>query len=65
VSKTGSRVLGIISIALSICSAAAAVYYIVGTDRPKHAPLFAVVFIALLVYGMISLRAKGKTAASA
>lgn len=64
-SKTGSRVVGIISIVLSVCSAVATVYYIVGTNRPKHALLFAVIFIILLVYGIVSVRAKGKSAASA
>ncbi len=64
-SKTGSRVVGVISIVLSICSIAAAVYYMVGTYRPLHALMFAAIFVVLLVYGIVAVRAKGKSTASA
>jgi hypothetical protein len=56
-SKTGSRVIGVISIVLSVASAAFGVYYFT-LGRMKHGLLFAAVFVVLLVFGLITMRNK-------
>ncbi len=66
-SKTASRIIGIIAIVLSVGSAAGAVYYwlIANPPRTKHGLLFAVVFVILFLFGLIMVRAKGRDASQA
>ena len=65
-SKTVSRVIGIIAIVLSVASAGGAVYYWFVADPPrtKHGLLFAAIFVILFLFGLISVRAKGRAGAS-
>jgi hypothetical protein len=64
-----ARIVGIIAIVLSLVSAAFAAFYLIGIvvtpgPRPKHALLFGVIFVVLLLLGLISLR-PGKKAGGA
>jgi hypothetical protein len=56
-SKTGSRVVGVISIVLSVASAAFGGYFF-AIHRMKHGLLFAAVFVVLLLFGLITMRNK-------
>ncbi|MGA2976509.1 MAG: hypothetical protein ABSF77_14470 [Spirochaetia bacterium] len=60
-SKTASRIIGIIAIVLSLASAGYGAYWF-SIGRTKHGLLFAVIFVILLLFGLISVRAKGKPA---
>ncbi len=58
------RLIGAISIVLSLASAVyGAIWFAYG--RPKHGLLFAAIFVVLVLFGIIALKAKGKTAALA
>jgi hypothetical protein len=66
--RTTSIILGIVSIILSLGSAALTVFYWLGiviTDTPhtKHGLLFAGIFVILFLFGLILVRGKGKTPA--
>ncbi len=67
--RTTSKIVGVIAIILSLGSAALAVFYWMGTvvtDQPhtKHGLLFAGIFVILLLFGIISVRAKGRSTES-
>jgi hypothetical protein len=59
-SKTGSRVIGVISIVLAVGSAVLGGYYF-ALSRTKHGLLFAAIFVVLLVFGLLQMRNKTKT----
>jgi hypothetical protein len=61
-SRTASRIIGIVAIVLSAGSAGLAVKYwfIDNPPRTKHGLLFAAVFLILFLFGLISLRARGR-----
>ena len=64
--RTASRIVGVIAIILSLGSAVLAAFYWLGTvitDQPhtKHGLLFAAIFVILLLFGIISVRAKGRS----
>ncbi len=65
--KGSSRAVGVISIVLSIVSAAASVYFmaVANPARMKHGLLLAVIFIVLLVFGISRIRAKASPDAPA
>jgi hypothetical protein len=65
-SKTASRIIGIIALVLSVASAGGAVYYWLIADPPrtKHGLLFAAIFVILFLFGLISVRAKGRAGES-
>ena len=58
-SKTASRIIGIVAIVLSLASAGYGVYWF-SIGRMKHGLLFAGIFVILILFGLISVRAKGK-----
>ncbi|MGA2477194.1 MAG: hypothetical protein ABSG63_00405 [Spirochaetia bacterium] len=60
-SSIGWRVVGVISIVLSLASAAYGATWF-ANGRIKHGLLFAAIFVLLFLFGLVSLRAKGKTA---
>jgi hypothetical protein len=68
--RSASKVVGIIAIILSVVSAVFAAFYWLGTvvtdtPRTKHGLLFAAIFVILLLFGIISLRGTGKSTGSA
>ena len=62
-SRTASRILGIVCMVLSVGSAGIAVKYwfLDNPPRTKHGLLFAAVFVILFLFGLISVRARGRT----
>ena len=66
--RTGSRVVGVAAIVLSLASAAVAVLYFAsiiggpGGPHMKHGLLFAAIFVILLLFGLISIRGGKKPA---
>jgi predicted membrane channel-forming protein YqfA (hemolysin III family) len=59
--KTGSRVVGIVALVLSLASAGyGARWFAIG--RIKHGLLFAVIFVILALFGLIMVRAREKSA---
>ena len=58
--KTASRIVGIIGIIVSLASAAYGVYWF-SIGRIKHGLLFAVIFVILFLFGLIMVRARGRT----
>ncbi len=66
-SALASRVIGIIAIVLSAGSAVGAIWYWFVSDPPrtKHGLLFAAIFVILLLFGLVSVRARGKGASEA
>jgi hypothetical protein len=59
-SKTASRIVGIIVMVLSLASAAYGVYWF-SIGRIKHGLLFAAIFVVLFLFGLIMIRARGRT----
>jgi len=60
--KVASRIIGVVAVVLSLGSAAYGIYWF-SAGRIKHGLLFAAIFVVLLLFGIIALRAKGKPAA--
>ena len=62
--RTASRIIGIVAIVLSVGSAGLAVkfWFLDNPPRTKHGLLFAAVFVILFLFGLISVRAKGRAA---
>jgi len=58
-SKTASRIIGVIAIVLSLGSAGYGAYWF-SVGRIKHGLLFAGIFVLLLLFGLISVRSKDK-----
>jgi hypothetical protein len=63
-SATLSRIIGIASLVLSVGSAVVAVLYF-SAGRTKHGLLFAAIFVILLLFGLITVRAKAPAAGQA
>jgi hypothetical protein len=61
VSKTGSRIIGILAIVLSLGSAAIGAYYF-AIGRIKHGLLFAAIFVILFLFGIIIARSRSAAA---
>jgi hypothetical protein len=62
-SKTASRIIGIIAIVLSVGLAVVSVLYfsdVIPGHHMKHGAAFAVAFIIVFLFGLISVRAKGR-----
>jgi hypothetical protein len=62
-SRTGSRILGIIAIILSVASAVVSVLYfsdVIPGHHMKHGAAFAVIFVIQFLFGLISVRARGR-----
>jgi hypothetical protein len=60
-SKTASRILGILAIVLSLVSAAVSVLYFADAipgHHMKHGAAFAAIFVILFLFGLISVRAR-------
>ena len=70
-SVTGSRVVGVCAIVLSLVSAAVSVLYFAsiiggpGGPHVKHGLLFAAIFVILLLFGLISIRSGNRPAGQA
>ena len=61
-SKTASRVIGIIAIVVSVGLAVISVLYfsdVIPGHHMKHGAAFAVAFIIVFLFGLISVRARG------
>lgn len=61
--KTGSLVVGIVSLVLSLASAAYSLKWFI-PGRIKHGLLFAAIFVVLFLFGLIMIRAGGKKKAA-
>ncbi len=64
-SKTVSRVIGIVAIVLSVGSAVISVLYfsdVIPGHHMKHGLAFAAIFVILFLFGLISVRARGSQA---
>ncbi len=62
-SKTGSRIIGIIALVLAAGSAVVSVLYfadVLPGHHMKHGAAFAVAFVILFLFGLISVRARGR-----
>ena len=63
-SVIASRVTGVISLVLSVASAVVGGLYF-AAGRTKHGLLFAAIFVILLLFGLITVRAKVPAASQA
>ena len=54
-SKSASRIIGIIAVIVSLACGAYGVYWFV-LGRPKHGLLFAALFVLVLLFGIVQLR---------
>ena len=59
--KTGSLVVGIISLVVSVASLAYSLRWFI-PGRIKHGLLFAAIFVVLFLFGLIMVRSSGKKA---
>jgi hypothetical protein len=59
--KTGSRIVGIVALVLSLASAGYGAWWF-SLGRIKHGLLFAVIFLVLVLFGLIMVRAREKPA---
>jgi len=54
-SKSASRIIGIVAVVVSVLLGGYGVYWFV-QGRPKHGLLFAALFVLVLLFGIVQLR---------